>query len=291
MMEVRELATKWGQRPAGNTWRGSCVVCGYKNSLSVTTRDDRVLWHCASCGDQRALAVAVRAVGGGLSHAAAPSHQPTRTATAAEKSAWARRLWERGMPATGGLADWYLRQRALPGLSASAALRFLPSARYRDAECWPALLAAITNPGGELIATHRTFLARDGSGKAPLDEPRMSVGPIWGGAVYLDPIAPEMLVAEGIETAASAGRLFKLPAIAAVSCGNLERHLSLPPEIRSILIAADNDPPDQRGKRPGQDPARAAARRWTAEGRRVRIKVPKVEGTDYNDVLMGRPDA
>jgi putative DNA primase/helicase len=66
-----------------------------------------------------------------------------------------------------------------------------------------------------------------------------------------------------------------------VSAGNLARGLVLPPEVRSIIIAVDND-------RAGQDAAVAAALRWSREKRRVRLARPNAEGCDLNDVLMAK---
>ena len=55
----------------------------------------------------------------------------------------------------------------------------------------------------------------------------------------------------------------------------------LPPEVRRIAIAADND-----ASGVGQRNALAAYDRWTAEGRSVRIVAPPVVGDDFNDVLL-----
>jgi putative DNA primase/helicase len=103
-----------------------------------------------------------------------------------------------------------------------------------------------------------------------------------GGAIRLSPAAPELVVGEGIETGASAGLLFGLPAWAAISAGNLARSLLLPPEVRSIVIAVDCDEEGQ-----GQRAAREAWLRWTAEGRTVRAATPDAVG-DFNDLLMAR---
>ena len=132
-------------------------------------------------------------------------------------------------------------------------------------------------PAGSPVALHRTYLAQDGRGKADADPARASLGPVWGGAVRLDSVAPELVVGEGIETAASAGRLLGRPAWAAISAGNLERGLVLPPEVRRVVVALDPDGPGERA-------ARAAAARWLAEGRAVRIARPVGPG-DFNDVL------
>lgn len=97
----------------------------------------------------------------------------------------------------------------------------------------------------------------------------------------LDPVAPELVIGEGIETAASAGLLLGLPAWAAINAGNLARGLLLPPEVRAVVIAADPDPV-------GRDAAAAASTRWQSEGRRVRIATPDQPGRDFNDVLQDR---
>jgi putative DNA primase/helicase len=152
----------------------------------------------------------------------------------------------------------------------------------------PALLAAISGQNGQLVALHRTFLQQDGRGKADIELPRASLGPVAGGAIRLDPVGPELVVGEGIESSAAAGRLLGLPAWAAVSCGNLARSLVLPPSVRSVVVAADHDTGDGMGRQPGQAAARQAATRWQHEGRTVRTALPDRPGSDFADLLAER---
>ena len=58
---------------------------------------------------------------------------------------------------------------------------------------------------GRPLAIHRTFLARDGGGKAPVDAQKMMLGPCRGGAV-LSRRSPGavLMVGEGIETCLAA---------------------------------------------------------------------------------------
>lgn len=153
------------------------------------------------------------------------------------------------------------------------------------------MLALVVDAAGAPIAVHRTYLRRDGSGKANVTPAKASIGPVRGGAIRLDPVAAELVIGEGIESSASAGRLMALPAWAAISAGNLARALVLPLEVRSVVIAADHDPPNGNGQRPGPDAADAAARRWRAEGRVVRVATPDLPGSDFNDVLRAREAA
>jgi hypothetical protein len=141
-------------------------------------------------------------------------------------------------------------------------------------------VALVVDVTGKPVAVHRTYLGAGGV-KAAMEPPKASKGPVWGGAIRLDPEAPEIAVGEGIESSASAGRLLDLPAWAALSAGNMARGLILPPRVRAVVIAADAD-------EAGQKAAEAAAARWRSEGRRVRIARPDKPGRDFNDILAER---
>lgn len=194
----------------------------------------------------------------------------------------ALRLAEATQPAGGTLADAYLTGRALPGLAAAPALRFLRQTPHPDGGRLPALVALVVGADGRTVAVHRTYLAEDGQGKAQVEPNRASLGPVWGGTIRLgEPSADgDVLIGEGIETAASAGRMLGLPAWAAISAGNLARGLVLPPTIRSVVIAVDPDPP-------GEAAAQAAADRWLAAGLRVRLARPTGHA-DFNDLLRAQ---
>ena len=66
------------------------------------------------------------------------------------------------------------------------------------------------------LAVHRTFLGRDGAGKAPVEPQKMMLGPCRGGAVRLSPIADVLMVGEGIETCFAAMQATGRPAWAAL---------------------------------------------------------------------------
>ena len=124
---------------------------------------------------------------------------------------------------------------------------------------------------------HRTYLARDGSAKAPIEQPRMSLGPISGNAIRLTAVTDTLAVGEGIETCMSA-MVVGRPAWSAVSAHNV-RNLVLPAVVRDVSILVDSDDAGV-----GERASRAAAVRWMKEGRRVRLcRAPP--GKDFNDVL------
>jgi hypothetical protein len=134
-------------------------------------------------------------------------------------------------------------------------------------------------PDDEPVAIHRTYLARDGGGKAPVEPQKMMLGPCRGGTVRLAPVSEVLMVGEGLETCLAAMQSKRLSAWAALSASGLPS-LELPESIREVIILADGDPA-------GEAAAYKAAVRWNREGRRVRIAHPP-QGLDFNDVLLGR---
>jgi hypothetical protein len=132
---------------------------------------------------------------------------------------------------------------------------------------------------GTALAIHRTFLARDGSGKAPVEPQKMMLGPRRGGAVLLALPGEVLMVGEGIETCRAAMEATGHPAWAALSTSGL-RSLELPKDVGDVIVLADGD-------EAGEAAARDCALRWKREGRRVRIARPP-QGLDFNDMLLGR---
>jgi phage/plasmid primase-like uncharacterized protein len=186
------------------------------------------------------------------------------------------------MPAEGSPVVPYLAGRGLV-LPEQAPLRFLRMAKHPSGCRLPCMVALLQDAEGRPVAIHRTFLhvGRDAVTKATIEPARMTLGPVRGAVVRLWPAAPRLVVGEGIETVIAAAMLLRLPGWAAVSAGNLGEAMALPPAVREVLIAADNDAP-------GREAARQAARRWKAEGRAVRVAMPDREGADFNDVVRER---
>ena len=159
--------------------------------------------------------------------------------------------------------------------------------RHPEGGSRPAMVALVEHVEFGPVAIHRTFLAIDGTCKATFRDRRACrSGPIGGGAVRLAEAREDvpLIVGEGIETTASAMLVTGWPGWAALSAGGIERLILPPlPLAATVFIAADNDPNGT-----GERAARIAAERWLAEGRQVRIALPPVPGTDWNDVLLGK---
>ena len=200
--------------------------------------------------------------------------------TVAERVARARRLWGACRPLAGTPAEAYLRARAIARCRFPA-LRFHPRLHYRDDagfRRFPALVAAVTAPGGYVTGVHRTWLDPHRPAKAPVAAARKTMGRAYGLAVRFGRPADgaSLLVGEGLETVLSL--LTAVPALAgaaALAAGSLGA-FSVPPGVSRLLIARDGDPE-------GEAAAKRLAIRCAEAGIDTTVLVP--ERGDFNDDL------
>jgi DNA primase len=144
---------------------------------------------------------------------AAPGGGPRRDAAAERKQAEALAIWGVSVPIAGTIAETYLRKVRSVSLAPPDCLRFHPRLPIGPRELGeaPAMVAAVQNVGGAVVAIQRTFLLPDGSGKAAIDRPKCALGPVGQGAVCLAPAGMVTGLAEGVETGLSAIELFSVP--------------------------------------------------------------------------------
>jgi len=193
----------------------------------------------------------------------------------------AKRLFEASGPIRGTIAERYLNGRGIELGPDFSALRFHPRGYYgRDPDgqpqFWPTLVAGITDLDGSVTAVSRTFLKRDGAGKAPVDSPRRSKGDVMGNGVRFG--APDWVLAagEGTETTLSLRSVLPaLPLVAATSSSHLSG-LVFPPSLRALVVIRDNDPA-------GDMATDALFTRGQAVGLEVFLLAPELD--DLNDDL------
>jgi hypothetical protein len=290
MLTAETLAERLGGGRSGVGWLARCPAhTDRQPSLSLQdTEDGKVLVYCHAGCDQRHVIAELRARG---LWDGRPQRRFLRKRTAhpanalpdrdeAKRTGAALGIWKRTTPAGGTPVESYLAARGLhlpppPTLRFHAGMKHHPSGGF-----WPAMVALVTRGVDDTpIGIHRTFLSRDGNGKAPVEPQKMMLGPCRGGAVRLAPAGDVLMIGEGIETCLAAMQATGKPAWAALSTAGM-RGLSLPIEVCDVIVLADGD-------EPGEAAARDCALRWKREGRRVRIARPP-KGSDFNDLIMGR---
>ncbi len=206
---------------------------------------------------------------------AIPAPRPSGSAEAA------RRLFAMAGPIHGTIVEAYLRTRGITTLHGTDALRFHPRCYYRPddgpSETWPALLARVTDLDGHQTGTQRTWLASDGSGKAPVDTQRKAMGDLNGHGVRFGIGTEVQAAGEGIETMLSLRSVLPdLSAVAALSAAHLGA-LHLPDSLRRLYVALDNDAA-------GEAMAATLATRAEAAGIETVVLVPTLG--DFNDDLQ-----
>lgn len=230
---------------------------------------------------------------------------------AAKKARRAYGLWYGGIATLRDTpVDHYLRGRGVD-LSAlgrqPGVLRYVPECWYYHEDNktgeiiegkYPAMVAAITDRTGRMVACHRTYLELvDGQwGKARVPNPKLTLAdwagcyiPIWKGIgprggkpLSLHKAAPgqHVYLTEGIEDALSAVLLLggQERVIATV---NLTNRVKLPPTVSTVTIIGDADKKEEQQK--ARDRQIEMHRK---EGRTVRLWLNRWGGKDLNDALQ-----
>jgi len=162
----------------------------------------------------------------------------------------ARRLREASKPIYRSLVATYLASRHITDLTGCEALGHHPHCWYRASEdddpdvrlAWPAMIAAVTDLNGTVTGVHRTWLAPDGSDKAPVAYPRRAMGHLLGHGVRFGRSGRVMLAGEGIETMLSLRQVMPTAAaIAGLSAAHLAAIL-FPAGLQRLYVARDDDP-------------------------------------------------
>lgn len=293
-----EIAKALGARRSGRGWMACCPAHDDRSpSFSISDAGQgRPLVYCFSGCDQRAVIGALRARGlWGASDGVTDASRPlgvTYRADEAKAEDEARRtrealeVWNACAPLRGSPAEAYIRARGVTLMPRTCAdvLRYAPRLRHHTGHAGPALVAALHDGRGRLVAIQRTWLKPDGSGKAEIMPNKMTLGPMSDAAVKLGPVTERLGLAEGIETALSATQLYAWPVWACLSAMRLSA-VTPPPTVREIIIFAD------AGK-VGTEEAFKAQDHYEGKGYAVEVITPQADFaagvSDFNDALRAR---
>lgn len=208
---------------------------------------------------------------------------------------FARKLWADAGPVGGTLAETYMRRRGLT-FPLPKAFRFARMKHAADQAMHPCMVAGI-KVEDRITGIHRTWLDEAGR-KAEIWWPDQRVAPSKqmlgtadGGSVRFNRISPFLVLAEGIETAATVMQLVEGWTVwAALSAGNIAK-IAIPPQVQNLVVVCDGDkkltPRWSDWHRTGLRAAEKALDVHRARGLEVDIIHPG-DGLDLNDLI--RPD-
>ena len=282
-------------------WSGSSGMCRCPShddktpSLSVTqTRDGRVLVKChAGCGQRDVIAALQRA---GLwpeglvvmdpsypGRFTTPYDRGFKERGERESREYALSIWDAAMPAKGTAVEDYLQARGIrPPPPIWNELRYSPRLKHGPSgKHFRAMIARISDDRG-FCGVQRTYLDAKAPIKADVMPNKMSKGPMGGGAVRFRMPDEVLGLAEGIETALSAARLYSMTVWAVLSCVRLKQ-IEIPKTVRFLNIFGD---PDKAGKAESF----AAADEYEQRGIHTEVIFPAAdyhatERADFNTII------
>lgn len=277
-----------------------CPLCGGKDRFRFDNKGGRGTWICNRCGAGDGIALAQRILQFPFAETAkrldailaigprqadqkgtelGDDHRLCALRTVARQTFKVQK---------GDLVDRYLTARGVgEDLSYAPVLRFAPRLLDGEGGVRPAMVATVQAPDGSNHTLHRTFLRPDGLAKAEMSSPRkfMPGAVAAGSAVRLSAWAAGPLgVAEGIETALAARRLFGMPVWAALTAGGLEKWVA-PPSCTEVHIFGDNDSNFR-----GQQATYELAKQLAAAGVNPSVHIPSNTGDDWLDVWVRECD-
>lgn len=268
-----------------------CPICEGTDRFRFDDKEGRGTFFCTNCRPGDGVKLVMLKTRLSFADAAAQIRErlgettttrPQREADPTGQRRAATSLWGGASPIFDDEAGRYLAGRGLCG-PYPASLRFHPSARVTDhpmKSTLPAMLALVSDPDGNPVTVHRTFL--EGGRKACIPAPRkMMAGSVpEGSAIRLGSHSGTLGVAEGVETALAVRRRFGIPCWAAIDDGKLAK-FAVPADVRELIIFGDNDL-----NHVGQAAAEALAKRVCLSPERpeiVRVRIPLIDGTDWAD--------
>lgn len=301
---------------------GPCPIeGGGKTRFRFDNKSGRGTWICNHCGsgdgvslvakvngtDARGAIQMIRGAIGGVNHQSEyrrtlPVESEVKTPQQIEKARdGLKRAWVKAKAIEGTPAQFYLQHR-VHGLNLSwlaPSFRFKDELFHFDSETakksrLPCLLSRVVDASAptHVVTLHRTYLSSTGQ-KASVSPDQVkklmpaTVEKISGESIKLNTATgPLVIIAEGIESGLAWVMACKnrYPVYAGLNCGNLAK-FKWPVGTKAILIASDHDAVNPKtGLRPGLHHSKILKDRAFAAGIKAIIKIPDVQGIDWDDL-------
>ena len=276
---------------------GPCPVCGGRDRFAVNLR--KQVFNCRGCrgkGDVIALvqhldschfADAIATLIGDGSRGKPPKPAKSREHQDERRNLILADATFRAATPLGTKAVNYFAQRKIDinAVPDHGGLRFSEGCPWGSGTT-PCIIGRFTTA---LSSEPRGIWRRPITGETP-----MSLGPTAGCVIRLwcdEAVERGLVLGEGVETVLAAATWIShrgtllVPAWAAGGAGNI-RNFPILSGIETLTLLVDNDRPDLKNRRAGQEAAAECAAQWSAAGREVIRLTPKALGTDFNDVVL-----
>jgi DNA primase len=199
--------------------------------------------------------------------------------------AFVQPTWDNAGDLKGPLIEAYYAWRGL-AVPETKNLRFAALLKHASGASYPAIVARAENAEGVMTGVQRSFLALDGSGKAPVPkkQQKMSFGRIKGSTVRLAELIDgvPLLIGEGVETVQTVMQATRYPGWATFGTSGLKAS-DLPDNAKDVILLGENDG--------GKNAAAIAdaASDLKRKGVRIRIAMPLDGFKDHNSMVVIEP--
>jgi putative DNA primase/helicase len=262
---------------------GPCPICGGKDRYRWTDFNGEGRYYCSGCGPGDGFDLAKKVTGKSFPEirdyiikSAGMMEPKVKKDTAKEDFEAQAKVWGQSRkPSADGLVQRYLTGR----------LGVVPEGLKNIRENGDVMIARVTDANDSGVNIHRTYLVERKGGRVDHGEKKVMKGSIpKGAAIRLTfPKNGILGIAEGIETALSAWRLFGVPTWSVISSVGMINWVP-PDDVHTVVVYGDNDE-----KYAGQAAAYAIANRLATQfSKKVEVRIPPGYGTDWNDVLQIR---
>ena len=196
---------------------------------------------------------------------------------AKERTAKALQHWCIAKNIKGTLGEQYFRVHRGITIELPGSLKFIPQMWHSKGVHYPAIIAGVLSADKRFLGIHLIYLDPSTGNKIDDNKPKISFGPVAGGAVKLLPLKDTLAITEGVEDGLSV--LESNPGFAVWACLGTAglRNVEIPKTVKEVIIAADNDSA-------GLKAAYAKKDKLLALGHSVSICIPK-GCKDFNDLL------
>ena len=243
-----------------------------------------------TAADRRSMTVAERLALARHIEAATREREQQRRAEWAVNAKHVTSLWAQCMPVSDNdpVHRYLCRRLAIDTFNAPPCLRLHPALDYwhegKRLSAYPAMVATLTAPNGQIVALHRTWLTPEGrKADVPGKEKKLTCtsGALTGASIRLQKPASGVIgIAEGIETALAASQASGVPTVAGY-CGGALAGYQWPAGVQRLVVFADHDPA-------GREAADKLKLRALRAGLRVNVLAPSEAGADWCDVWAAR---
>lgn len=288
-------------RKAGHELVGLCPF-HVENTPSFRVNDTKGAYHCFGCGAHGDVLDYVMAAEGlhfmsAVRWLEGSADLPQANPAIRERDerierqarvaaiATAQAQWRAAHSIAGTPAELYLRSRGIVA-PVPPSIRFGRVPLWRDKKTgidgrpFPALIAACQDVEGKVVGVQRVFLTEDGR-KAPIANPKLSLGRVRGCALRLGPPARSVRLCEGPEDGLTIRQRDPDPPVwVSLGTGALP-FVEFPAEVEDVTIMGDNNAA-------GRAAVAAGIEAIEAQGRTARGTYPGAAFKDWNDEYMGK---